>query len=1149
MNGIQDALAPSLQDKLWKRFSTKTSYENAPNPGLDIQDVGIVGLPLGSRDADAIKGLVESRTRQTIKGEGGIGHRIWELDAEMVTFKNDKYQAFLDDAMKDACLALGVDMSKAAPQCKLSKMLLYGTGSHVTFSADAKNDSNVFATFLLVLPSSFTCGAAQSSYMGLTFEHGLISTPTSNLFKTSAMAWYTDVSLDFQPITSGCALALEYTLIHSQNCSRPVPYLNNTLLENFRKFFLSQMIEPNETKACGASPLPTKLLFLLRHDYSAEGGLCASRLKAVDAQKVAALDRIARESQHRVGLASLTCKLSGTTMEANPSSEKGTRSQQSRRPGASGRSHLAEIDSSDESDSDVSDGEVDWRDNPNVFCCTSKSESQMSVEDLVDLDGHLFAKEVELVDNDDVLIPGSMAAFRKILQKGTHVKQDFDPSTPRPYNGGRPLTRWYRRTVLLMWPRHNDFGVRYGLRPKAAYNTFRQAVTEGKTPSEEERGLAQFIISRRQTVKQAAFAAQTVCDAALRWNDPKLWSRAVEECSVRGKGLTIFKDDYAPIWNAVTQFGFHQVELGLNMVLRNDPQNTRRYAFLDDLESWLRSNEQCSDLSSIMSRIQDIRSDLASCLAVPSEEDCALLVHLASQSGNVKYIPEIILPQLKSDELEHTFFRQFAVEVLASEDPVLAAQTAQRTEVALSIIAIAIDRAPITRDEDYYREDGYDSYEECSDIAPDYLDVCLGVLDDAIPLLCKKITEDCMDCRWNHQWQKVALITDNLLPVLKAVAERKYTDPGLVISPELGTYVEWAAKLCVKRLHDLFSDDIKDFVTAMTLPKGADILYNELSRPKALEKVSNGKLLLFITELDRVSERMVLKPKSKSPSTAQTLSPLVTRYCAEADVQNMDSAALEGSVSLCFKWAPDAAALFLHRISHDRPLPNVVTSLATLHRLSQGLTSNTTRELTRTAFREITARWLSARTDLRDKPRKDLSQALLAILRCFCPAEKCRPCRLIRDVIEPKWETEIASELYLKESDETTVTHMHDVSTKVLEATRGDDVCAIRKWNDQDGADRFRLRITDEALTTIQWRTSLAMGRHILRDISGGDEQELQRVLGDRYESYVTQIRGEAPTVARVDGPPNAGPLGKRGEKSKLDMEKPPVKRRKLCED
>lgn len=71
-------------------FSFHKTYTDAPNPGLCLSDLGIVGLPLSIRDAEAVK----SRCTQAPFGKGErtlIDKTVrdtWQMDASEVHMKS-----------------------------------------------------------------------------------------------------------------------------------------------------------------------------------------------------------------------------------------------------------------------------------------------------------------------------------------------------------------------------------------------------------------------------------------------------------------------------------------------------------------------------------------------------------------------------------------------------------------------------------------------------------------------------------------------------------------------------------------------------------------------------------------------------------------------------------------------------------------------------------------------------------------------------------------------------------------------------------------------------------------------------------------------------------------------------------------------------
>lgn len=67
-------------------FSFGCAYAQAPNPILDITEVGVIGLPLSKRDAEAIKSNAHPATFG--QGERSPAHRstheTWEVNADQV---------------------------------------------------------------------------------------------------------------------------------------------------------------------------------------------------------------------------------------------------------------------------------------------------------------------------------------------------------------------------------------------------------------------------------------------------------------------------------------------------------------------------------------------------------------------------------------------------------------------------------------------------------------------------------------------------------------------------------------------------------------------------------------------------------------------------------------------------------------------------------------------------------------------------------------------------------------------------------------------------------------------------------------------------------------------------------------------------------
>ena len=119
-------------------FNFKGSYyyggvvAEAPNPCLNIDGLGPVGLPLSPRDAAS---LIECSAQAPF----GHGERTvvdtevrdtWEIEPTRVKFDNPAWAQFVKTSViSTVWQALGVAPSSSPPRCELYKLLLYETGS------------------------------------------------------------------------------------------------------------------------------------------------------------------------------------------------------------------------------------------------------------------------------------------------------------------------------------------------------------------------------------------------------------------------------------------------------------------------------------------------------------------------------------------------------------------------------------------------------------------------------------------------------------------------------------------------------------------------------------------------------------------------------------------------------------------------------------------------------------------------------------------------------------------------------------------------------------------------------------------------------------------------------------------------------------
>lgn len=216
---------------------------------------------------------------------------------------------------------------------------------------------------IIILQSPFTGGEAHLSHGGLST---VIDHSKNSLLSTSVMAWYTDVTHEIKPITSGYRLALSYNLIHTTTSIRPsLPSTHHAALQ--LKEILESWIEEGYTG-------PQKIVYLLEHRYS-QANLRGSALKGSDAHQVGMVNIVAEAAGFRVGLANLECYLLG----------------------------IAE----DEGGYDHGWGRPSQQ-NAKDYSMLEVEEKECSITNLVDMDGNEIAPSIVLGEETDETIPADL---------------------------------------------------------------------------------------------------------------------------------------------------------------------------------------------------------------------------------------------------------------------------------------------------------------------------------------------------------------------------------------------------------------------------------------------------------------------------------------------------------------------------------------------------------------------------------------------------------------------------------------------------------------------------------------------------------------------------------------------------------------------
>lgn len=275
-------------------------------PRITVDGVGTVALPLLPQQAAELAAVAE----QAPYGRGPDTlvdtevRRTWQIGAERVHIGGRHWAANLETIVSRCADGLGVQGPVSA---ELYKMLVYDEGSFFLGHRDTEKQPGMFATLVIVLPSSYAGGE-------LLIRHHerevCLELSCEDAAEVAFAAFYADCWHEVRPITGGCRLALIYNLVRPGRGERPQPPAHDdevdevvTLLERWRCDL-----------AAGSTQVPKKLIYPLEHVYtSAEIGF--QTLKNADAAVGALLVKAARKAQCDLSLALVNIAETGSAEE------------------------------------------------------------------------------------------------------------------------------------------------------------------------------------------------------------------------------------------------------------------------------------------------------------------------------------------------------------------------------------------------------------------------------------------------------------------------------------------------------------------------------------------------------------------------------------------------------------------------------------------------------------------------------------------------------------------------------------------------------------------------------------------------------------------------------------------------------------------
>jgi predicted 2-oxoglutarate/Fe(II)-dependent dioxygenase YbiX len=288
-------------------FYTSGTTELLP-PSLRVDGVGPVALPLLQMQAEKLIAVAKAapfgRGEQTLVDP--TVRRTWQIGPDRAHIRGRHWDRTLAAIVARVADGLGVSEPIDA---EFYKLLIYDEGSFFVGHRDTEKAAGMFATMVIVLPSTSSGGELLVRHAGREARLDLRCEDPSEV---AFAAFCADCVHEVLPITSGCRLTLVYNLLRRGRGRRLVPPSYEG--EQARVAALLREWGEGKTTPAGGLPsdggTPEKLIYPLEHAYT-QAELGFATLKGADAAVAGVLAPAAPQADCELRLALVTVEESG----------------------------------------------------------------------------------------------------------------------------------------------------------------------------------------------------------------------------------------------------------------------------------------------------------------------------------------------------------------------------------------------------------------------------------------------------------------------------------------------------------------------------------------------------------------------------------------------------------------------------------------------------------------------------------------------------------------------------------------------------------------------------------------------------------------------------------------------------------------------
>jgi len=424
---------------------------------LEVRGVGPLPFPIPREQARLLLAKAQP-ARYGRRDQTMLDRRVrdaGEIPASQVKLDRRRWRRTLQPMLA----ALGADLGLAPGQrlaAKLHNLLIYGPGQFFKQHQDSERADGMVGTLVVTLPSTFTGGAIVVEHVGEVVSY------RANKQPLSFIAFYADCRHEIRPVKTGYRVVLTYDLMlqgEAKGAQPAPPTLVDALASRLREHFTTPPPPfPYRPKDAPPREPPSRLVYLLDHQYT-ERGLGWRRLKGGDAARAAALSAAAE----RAG-----CEIVLALAEVHETREC---EEECWEP----RWHRRRSWQRGEEDEWLADEEPPI-DDPDSYVVGDLIDSSVTLERWIDRDGGAAETILTTVAEEEVCATTPSSAL-------TPWAAEYEGYMG---NYGNTMDRWYRRAVLVLWPRERSFAVRAEAAPGWALVTLLERLQAGELRESRE---------------------------------------------------------------------------------------------------------------------------------------------------------------------------------------------------------------------------------------------------------------------------------------------------------------------------------------------------------------------------------------------------------------------------------------------------------------------------------------------------------------------------------------------------------------------------------------------------------------------------------------------------------------------------------------